>query len=266
MLDSGTLEVADPTASSSDATDTIVDEHSDEGTQLLLKHLSGDPDAFVQLVELVQGRAENMLRKMHVCSEDEISDLVQDAWAKVLDAIDTFDRTRRFRQWFNRIIVNIALDNLRRNKRRPPPLLMSQNKGVEEGSALDIGVEARHPCEQAPIQMEVQALLDRIPEQYRAVLWEMDALGASTSEVAKELDREEATIRWRLGEARSMFALLLAQQGPGSLPRVSSHAGRNRRSASHLSDRPRAAPRGRPSQAKRVPALGPSHLDIAHES
>jgi RNA polymerase sigma-70 factor (ECF subfamily) len=44
-----------------------------------------------------------------------------------------------------------------------------------------------------------------VPEAYRTVLILRDLEGFSTSEVAAVTERSEATIRWRLAEARRMF-------------------------------------------------------------
>ncbi len=51
-------------------------------------------------------------------------------------------------------------------------------------------------------------VLDQIPEKYRTVLVLRDLENFSTSEIAAILNRKEATIRWRLAEARSKFQTL----------------------------------------------------------
>ena len=48
-------------------------------------------------------------------------------------------------------------------------------------------------------------VLADVPEAYRTVLILRDLEGFSTSEVAAVTERSEATIRWRLAEARRMF-------------------------------------------------------------
>ena len=48
-------------------------------------------------------------------------------------------------------------------------------------------------------------MLEQIPENYRIVLTLRDLQNFSTSEIATMLGRKEATIRWRLAEARNMF-------------------------------------------------------------
>ena len=55
---------------------------------------------------------------------------------------------------------------------------------------------------------EVREVLESVPEKYRTVLVLRDLENFSTAEIAGILDRKEATIRWRLAEARQRFQLL----------------------------------------------------------
>jgi RNA polymerase sigma-70 factor (ECF subfamily) len=54
----------------------------------------------------------------------------------------------------------------------------------------------------------VELVLTQVPEKYRTVLILRDMENFSTSEIAAILNRKEATIRWRLAEARNMFQRL----------------------------------------------------------
>jgi RNA polymerase sigma-70 factor (ECF subfamily) len=57
-------------------------------------------------------------------------------------------------------------------------------------------------------------VLTQVPEKYRTVLILRDMENFSTSEIAAILNRKEATIRWRLAEARNMFQRLwIKRQG-----------------------------------------------------
>jgi RNA polymerase sigma-70 factor (ECF subfamily) len=61
------------------------------------------------------------------------------------------------------------------------------------------------PRVELDLSQEVQVVMAEIPEAYRQVLILRDLEGFCTSEVAAITDRSEATIRWRLAEARKMF-------------------------------------------------------------
>jgi RNA polymerase sigma-70 factor (ECF subfamily) len=58
-------------------------------------------------------------------------------------------------------------------------------------------------------------VLERIPEKYRTVLVLRDLENFSTSEIAAVLNRKEATIRWRLSEARQRFQEIWVRRRDG---------------------------------------------------
>jgi RNA polymerase sigma-70 factor (ECF subfamily) len=64
------------------------------------------------------------------------------------------------------------------------------------------------PRDALDLHQEVQAVIAQIAEKYRVVLVLRDLENFSTSEIAAILNRREATIRWRLAEARIRFQTL----------------------------------------------------------
>ncbi len=68
------------------------------------------------------------------------------------------------------------------------------------------------PRKDLDLSQEVHAVLKQVSEKYRIVLVLRDLENFSTSEIAAILDRKEATIRWRLAEARNSFERLWTQR------------------------------------------------------
>ena len=58
-------------------------------------------------------------------------------------------------------------------------------------------------------------MLSGIPEKYRTVLILRDLENFSTSEIAAIVNRREATIRWRLAEARQRFQQIWSSRQQG---------------------------------------------------
>ncbi len=128
-------------------------------------------------------------------------DLAQETFIKVYRQLDKFDASRRFGPWLFRIGVNLTLDHLRKQKRRGRRPLFSE---VSKDRQID--PETADPRGDLDLTEEVAAVLAKIPEKYRKVLVLRDLENFPTSEIAAIEGRKEATIRWRLAEARSMFA------------------------------------------------------------
>ncbi len=152
--------------------------------------------------ELVQRYEQRLCRVIYRFTRDlETSeDLAQETFLKVYDRLDQFDTARRFGPWLFRIGVNLTLDYLRRKKRRGRWSLFTDRY---KDKAPDPAVS--DPRTALDLQQEVHVVLQMIPEKYRTVLMLRDLENFSTAEIAAILQRKEATIRWRLAEARHRF-------------------------------------------------------------
>lgn len=159
----------------------------------------GDSDAFGQLALRYERRVIKVIRRF-MPDQEMAMDLAQDAFLKAFDRLDQFDPSRRFGPWLFRIAVNTTYDCLRRIKRKGKWALFS-----EAGEDRVPDPEAADPRGEIDLSHEVRTVLEDIPEAYRTVLVLRDLEGFSTSEVAAVTERSEATIRWRLAEARRMF-------------------------------------------------------------
>ncbi len=159
----------------------------------------GDRDAFGELVVRYEQRLIRViLRFVH---DNELArDLAQETFLRVYERLDQFDPSRRFGPWMFRIGVNLTLDYLRKRKRRIHWSLFSEHAGDKPPDPA-----APDPRDSLDVSQEVRLVIDQIPQNYRSVLVLRDLEGFSTSEIAAILNRKEATIRWRLAEARDRF-------------------------------------------------------------
>jgi RNA polymerase sigma-70 factor, ECF subfamily len=169
----------------------------------------GDRDAFGALVRRYERRLVRVIFRF-LPDQELARDSAQEAFLRAYERLDQFDPSRRFGPWLFRIGVNLTLDYLRRRKRRGKWSLFSD-------------APADHPPEPAApdprnaldLSQEVHRVLEEVPEKYRSVLVLRDLEGFSTSEIAAVLGRKEATIRWRLAEARSIFQRLWSRRQGG---------------------------------------------------
>lgn len=159
----------------------------------------GDHEAFGQLVRRYERRLLRVIQRF-VRDPDLAEDLAQEAFLRVYERLDQYDASRRFGPWMFRIGVNVTLDYLRRKKRRIWGMLFTDahRDRWPDPPAADQRAER-------DLQQEVWQVIERLPEKYRIVLVLRDLEGFSTSEIAAILNRREATIRWRLAEARNRF-------------------------------------------------------------
>lgn len=166
----------------------------------------GNGDAYGGLVKRYERRLIGVILRF-VRDVELARDLAQETFLRAYERLDQFDPSRRFGPWLFRIGVNLALDHLRRKKRRGWTSLFS-----ESPSNLPPDPATADPRGNIDLQQEVHHVLEQIPEKYRKVLILRDLENFSTSEIAAIENRKEATIRWRLAEARSRFQKLWAKR------------------------------------------------------
>lgn len=183
------LNISEPLESGSRASDA----------RLVEEVRQGNRDAFGELVVRYERRLIRVINRF-VSDRELARDLAQETFLRVYERLDQFDPSRRFGPWLFRIGVNLTLDYLRKRKRRGRFFPMSDGP-----SERQLEVEAPDPRRELDLKQEVRSVVQRIPEKYRSVLILRDLENFSTSEIAAILNRKEATIRWRLAEARNRF-------------------------------------------------------------
>jgi RNA polymerase sigma-70 factor (ECF subfamily) len=162
----------------------------------------GNREAFGTLVQRYERRLVRVI--LRFVSDIELAkDLAQETFLRAYVRFDQFDPSRRFGPWLFRIGVNLTFDHLRRRRRRGKLALFTDywSSGNSDPQVAD-------PRGDLDTRQEVELVLTQVPEKYRTVLILRDMENFSTSEIAAILNRKEATIRWRLAEARNMFQRL----------------------------------------------------------
>jgi len=118
-------------------------------------------------------------------------DIAQEAFIRGIRGLGGFDGRRPFAVWLHRIVVNTAIDHMRRERRRPD---VSQPLAAGDGPAPpDGGVP------------ELHAALLALSDEQRAVVFLHFWVGHTVDEVAVVLGVARGTVRSRL--ARAMTAL-----------------------------------------------------------
>lgn len=177
-----------------------------------------DQLAFEELVKRYESRLMRVIARF-ITDAAVVEDIAQDVFLRVYRRFELFDPSRRFGPWLFQVGVNMTLDYLRRTRRRIRWSLFSQRR---EEESREFDPESADPREALDLSQEVRKVLEMLPENYRTVLVLRDLENFSTAEIAAILNRKEATIRWRLAEARLKFQRLwTARTGSQPIPEFS---------------------------------------------
>jgi RNA polymerase sigma-70 factor, ECF subfamily len=175
----------------------------------------GDRDAFRTLFERYHRRAYALAFGV-VRHPDDALDVVQDAFIKAHKYLDKFEGNSSFYTWLYRIVMNLAIDHLRKHRRQKPVELDEQH--LEEGAG--VGDDALLPKilgsnpGRALLDKEIRARIDQalgeLSDNHRSVLVMRELEGLSYEEMAQAMNCSKGTIMSRLFHARKNMQRRLA--------------------------------------------------------
>lgn len=184
---------------------------SAEDAALVKAAQKGDTDAFEELVarhrDKIYARAFSMMRH-----EDGAIDLSQEAWVKGWQRLAQFQGESSFATWITRIVINLCLDELRKQKRH-------RTESIEEMDEESGGVERQMPAvvtnpterlERGELRQRIDRALDQLSHEHRTVLVLHEFEEMEYKEIAKTMNCSIGTVMSRLFYARRKLAALLA--------------------------------------------------------
>ncbi|MDQ6727521.1 MAG: sigma-70 family RNA polymerase sigma factor [Actinomycetota bacterium] len=132
-------------------------------------------------------------------NSDDAQDLVQEVLLRVRKGLETY-RPGSLEGWLSRITTNTFLDETRRRKRRPVDLLPEDpDRVVPPSPGADVALAAE------ALPEEIQAVLRRLPPEYRAAVVLCDVVGLSYEEIGEALDVPVGTVRSRIHRGRALL-------------------------------------------------------------
>ncbi len=180
---------------------------------------NGDPAAFGELVLRHQDRAYNLAFRLTGSPEDA-ADTVQEAFLKAYRGIRSFRRQSSFYTWLFRIVVNEVRSRRRRKEysRRAEFSLDAANDGDPARGPAAVRSDGPDPSEEASLaerRQIVEAALQELEFEQRAIIALRDIEGRDYAEIAEVLGCPAGTVKSRLHRARMALKEALAPKlGP----------------------------------------------------
>jgi RNA polymerase sigma-70 factor (ECF subfamily) len=171
----------------------------------------GGMEAFEELVarhrDKIYARAYSMMR-----NEDEALDLSQEAWVKGWQRLAQFQGDSSFVTWMTRIVINLCLDQLRKQKRQRAEsieMLDEESGGVERLMPVN-NPNPTAGLERTELRKRIDRALAQLSAEHRTVLVLHEFEELEYKEIAKRMGCSIGTVMSRLFYARRRMASLLA--------------------------------------------------------
>lgn len=167
--------------------------------------------AFEELVarhrDKIYARAYTMMR-----NEQDAIDLSQEAWVKGWQRLKQFQGDSSFATWMTRIVINLCLDALRKQKRQRTDSLEEINEesgGVERQMPI-VTVNPTAGLERGELRQRIDRALGQLSHEHRTVLVLHEFEEMEYKQIAKTMNCSIGTVMSRLFYARRKLAALLA--------------------------------------------------------
>lgn len=188
-----------------------IDYQTAEDTKLVLAAKRGDMVAFEELVarhrDKIYARAFSMMR-----NEDDATDIAQEAWVKGWQRLKQFHGDSSFTTWMTRIVINLCLDHLRKQKRQRAESIehLDEELGGVERQMPVVTVNPTAGLERSELRKRIDKAMAQLSYEHRTVLVLHEFEELEYKEVAKIMGCSIGTIMSRLFYARRKMAALLA--------------------------------------------------------
>lgn len=177
-----------------------------EDDKLVSKAVSGDQSAFRSLTEKYETPLYFHVLKM-VKDKEQVRDIVQEAFIKAFDNLESYNTNYAFSTWLYRITTNHAIDYLRKKKLKTTSINEPvKTKDGEMNMQLE---DEQASSDQKIIRKQrsdiIHEAIEDLPEKYRVVIKLRHFEELSYDEISERLDLPLGTVKAHIFRAREML-------------------------------------------------------------
>jgi RNA polymerase sigma-70 factor (ECF subfamily) len=158
---------------------------------------------FAEVFREYRGPIYNYLLRM-TQNQAEAEDLTQETFVRAHRSLSAFRGEASLSTWLYRIATNLSFDHFRRRTTRQAGSALPLEKiDFDRDRDCDAPASPEQVAARSEMSACVQAFVQRLPPDYRAVLVLKDVQGLKNREIAEVLDCSLATVKIRLHRART---------------------------------------------------------------
>lgn len=154
----------------------------------------GDDDAFARIVEAFATRLQGLLYRI-LLDWEEAQDAAQETFVRAHRALSRYRPEAKFHSWLFQIGARVALDALRRRKRRPEP------PQPDDAPSRELGSEDR-AVTQHEIATAIESAVASLPAEQRTAFILSEYEGASNAGIAEAMEVSVKSVEMHLYRAR----------------------------------------------------------------
>jgi len=168
--------------------------------------LKGDQKAFKKLTEKYQRPLQYHVSRM-VKEGEQIEDLVQEAFVKAFDNLESYNTNYAFSTWLYRITTNHTIDYLRKKKLKTTSIdkpIKTRDGELSFELPDDDAVTDRSIIKRERRKI-ITTAIENLPDKYRQVIEMRHIEELSYQEISDKLDLPLGTVKAHIFRAREML-------------------------------------------------------------
>jgi RNA polymerase sigma-70 factor (ECF subfamily) len=174
-----------------------------EESALVKKCIKGDARAQRALFEKFAPKMLGVCMR-YAKNTDQAEDVLQDGFVKVFTKLSNYSGNGSLEGWIRRIIVNTALDEIRRNVK------FQNNVNVDD---VDYKLEINSHILEGLAAQDLMKIINDLPDGYRVVFNMFAIEGFSHKDIAMQLNISENTSKSQYSRARAYLKVKLEELG-----------------------------------------------------
>lgn len=176
----------------------------------------GDSECFEFLYELHKRRVYSICLRI-TRDKGEAEEFTQDAFLQLYRKISSFRGDSTFSTWLRRLVINIALMNLRKKRLTLVPLDDTVETGDEEGPRKEYGSEDQALTGSID-RVNLERAIRKLPSGYRTIVELHDVEGFGHEEIAEITGCSVVNSKLQLVDARMQLRGILKLSGKSTPP------------------------------------------------
>jgi RNA polymerase sigma-70 factor (ECF subfamily) len=178
------------------------------GAELVKRARAGDGAAWEDIVSNFSRRIFNLAYRF-TSSPDAAEDLTQDVFIRVYRSLDQYDpKQGDLANWLMRLARNLIIDDYR-HRQRNPQNSMADAVDDHQYHLRSAGSSAHREMERKELANQVQAGIDKLPDDLRTCVILRDIEELTYQEIVDVLKIPEGTVKSRINRGRIELAKIL---------------------------------------------------------
>ncbi|EKD23568.1 MAG: hypothetical protein ACD_81C00218G0012 [uncultured bacterium] len=162
-----------------------------------------DRNVYAYLIRRYEIPLVRYVRRISGYSDDDIADILQDAFIGAYRNLNDFDTSLKFSSWIYRIVHNETISHHRKRQTRPQTVFVEEGSDLFESLASEVDVP--RDVDQALVAQRIRAILDTMDAKYRDVLVLKFLEDKDYREISDILQKPMGTVATLINRAKKQF-------------------------------------------------------------